>query len=355
MFASDRQAGMKIYSVAPTGLSLSRWTTSLGANGEPHLSLNGSVAKSRSLASYRLPGSLYISSRPTGSSETAAPADGTRLVSLTREGADGLAISVQSVVASPGTEVSVTVNLTGAENLGNLAFDLDYDRTKLTLLAVTPGEMLDSGMYAVNPENLPSNSGSLRFNWVTTAGYTGSGTIVTLRFRVADGLDNGETIALPLSNLMTASRDIVELPRSGENGLITLFVQQAMVTGTTWQVNGTILGEVILTLDGGTMITSVTNGSYLLGINTLVEHTVTASEAGYQNQERTINVTDITESYALDFKGDNGLIPSAPDLSYVLACINKWSYPPSDGTELEMPKVLAVINRWKYPILTNPD
>lgn len=249
----------------------------------------------------------------------------------------------------------MTVNLTGAGDLGNLAFDLDYDSTKLTLLAVSPGEMLDSGMYAVNPENLPSNSGSFRFNWVTTAGYTGAGAVVTLRFRVADGLDNGETIALPLSNLITASRDIAELPHTGENGLITIFVQQATVTGTTWQVNGTILGEVTLTLDGGTMVTSNESGGYQLGISTLGEHIVKATKAGYQNQEQTVNVTDVTGTYTLNFKGDNGLIPNAPDLSYVLACINKWSYPPSDGTELEMPKVLAVINRWKYPILTNPD
>ena len=52
----------------------------------------------------------------------------------------------------------------------------------------------------------------------------------------------------------------------------------------------------------------------------------------------------------MDFKGNNGLVPNAPNVSFVLTCINKWKYPPSDGTGLSISKILSIINAWKYPV-----
>ena len=128
------------------------------------------------------------------------------------------------------------------------------------------------------------------------------------------------------------------------------FTYGSVVDGTTYEANGVILGGVTLTLDGTTHVTSAADGTYQLIAATTGSHTIVATQTGYRSQTQTVNVTDLTATYPLDFKGDNGLVPDAPNVSFVLACINKWKYPPSDGTGLGISKVLSVINAWKFPI-----
>ena len=105
-----------------------------------------------------------------------------------------------------------------------------------------------------------------------------------------------------------------------------------------------------MTLDGTTQATSAADGTYQLIANTTGSHTIVATDTGYRSQTQTVNITDLTATYSLSFEGDNGLVPNAPNVSFVLASINKWKYPPSDGTGLDISKVLSVINAWKFPI-----
>lgn len=92
------------------------------------------------------------------------------------------------------------------------------------------------------------------------------------------------------------------------------------------------------------------SGNYTLALPALGNYTVVASQAGFRNETQAISVTDAT-TYTLDFVADHGLIPNAPNLSYVLACIHLWKFgaPPC---QLGMLKVLAVINDWKNPIVS---
>jgi hypothetical protein len=140
---------------------------------------------------------------------------------------------------------------------------------------------------------------------------------------------------------------------AGNTTTITGTIVPTKIVGETRAVNCTILAGVNVTLNQGAVeiMSAVGNdtGNYELLIVPLGDYNVTASKAGFRDVTQAISVTNMT-TYTLDFVGDNGLIPNAPDLPYVLACINKWVA----GTEpckLTLPKVLAVINAWVFPII----
>ena len=117
-------------------------------------------------------------------------------------------------------------------------------------------------------------------------------------------------------------------------------------------MNSAVLSGVTITLyqDDAEIDSAVSGGDghYELAVLELGDYTVTASKDGFRNKTRAISVTEPT-TYTLDFVGDYGLIPNAPNMSYVLACINLWKFgtPPYN---LNMSTVLAVINAWKFPI-----
>ena len=77
------------------------------------------------------------------------------------------------------------------------------------------------------------------------------------------------------------------------------------------------------------------------------DYDVVASKAGYKDETQPISITS-PGIYTLDFRGEHGLIPQAPSMSYVLGCVNHWLYP-VEPCGLSMSKVLAVVNAWLYP------
>ncbi|MCK4733069.1 MAG: hypothetical protein KAT65_11495, partial [Methanophagales archaeon] len=61
---------------------------------------------------------------------------------------------------------------------------------------------------------------------------------------------------------------------------------------------------------------------------------------------REISITEEV-TYTLNFRGEYGLTPEDPSMSYVLECVNHWKYPP-DECGLSMEKALEVVNAWLY-------
>jgi len=59
------------------------------------------------------------------------------------------------------------------------------------------------------------------------------------------------------------------------------------------------------------------------------------------------NATDLNTTYLLSFEREIGLVPMPPTAYFVLACINQWKYPSTDGTGLD-------INAWKFPLEVLP-
>jgi alpha-tubulin suppressor-like RCC1 family protein/ABC-type branched-subunit amino acid transport system substrate-binding protein len=132
-----------------------------------------------------------------------------------------------------------------------------------------------------------------------------------------------------------------------------VFAGIAQIVGETGAVNCDILPGVTVTLyrDDVEITSTVGNGTgnYGLAVSELGDYNVTASKDGFRNKTQAISVT-APITYTLNFTATYGLIPNAPNMSYVLACINLWKFgtPPRN---LNMSTVLAVINAWKFPIL----
>jgi len=126
----------------------------------------------------------------------------------------------------------------------------------------------------------------------------------------------------------------------------------AVIEGHVRAVNCDELSGVTVSLySNDTLVAtavSAGDGSYMIAVPALGDYRVVASLAGFRNHEKNAAVTD-SATYTIDFVADHGLIPNAPDTSYVLKCINLWQYgaPPC---ELTMTRVLAVINAWQFPI-----
>jgi hypothetical protein len=125
------------------------------------------------------------------------------------------------------------------------------------------------------------------------------------------------------------------------------------ISGLTGEVNCSIEPDVTVILYNKTTgnkiteTTSDTNGNYKnLSAPCSGEYRVTASKAGFKNETREISITeDVT--YTLNFRGEYGLTPEDPSMSYVLECVNHWKYP-SGECGLTMMKTLEVVNAWLY-------
>ncbi len=131
-------------------------------------------------------------------------------------------------------------------------------------------------------------------------------------------------------------------------------IEGARIRGETRGASGEILSGVEVKIDGETPTFSLETGAYEVVTTTTGTKTILAGKAGYRSLTGTVDVTELTGSYTVDFKGDYGLVPDAPTLSYVLACINKWKFPPAE-LGLNVSKVLEVIHAWKYPNINNPE
>jgi len=92
------------------------------------------------------------------------------------------------------------------------------------------------------------------------------------------------------------------------------------------------------------------DGSYSLPVAETGDYDVIAGKAGYKDQTESITVAQLGQEYELDFIGDSGLVPSAPDMSYVLKCVNRWLFPPDEECGLTMSTVLRAVNAWLFPV-----
>ena len=123
------------------------------------------------------------------------------------------------------------------------------------------------------------------------------------------------------------------------------------ITGTTGEVNCDILGETTVELYQGDVLkgstTSDIDGNYALPVPETGDYDVVDSKTGFKDQTQPISIP-AGGIYTLDFMGETGLVPNAPNLSYVLACVHIWLYP-DPPCELSLSKVLAVVHAWLYP------
>jgi len=123
------------------------------------------------------------------------------------------------------------------------------------------------------------------------------------------------------------------------------------VSGIIGAVNGDTLSGVSVTLEGTGSVVSNQSGQYQIAATTAGSLTVVAHKDGYRDRTLTVNIAPGQGStVTCNFQGKHGLIPNAPNIGYVLTCINHWLYPPSPDTGLDIQTALAVINAWLYPV-----
>jgi len=135
----------------------------------------------------------------------------------------------------------------------------------------------------------------------------------------------------------------------------TEVIPGSTIQGKTYQVNGAILPNVTIELfkDGvGPIMTSVSDseGNYTIIATQSGNHTLLARKSGFKDEAHEISVAVLGQDYALNFKGNQGIVPSAPNVWYVLDCAALWKYKPLDPElGLNIWKVLDVAAAWKYP------
>ena len=123
------------------------------------------------------------------------------------------------------------------------------------------------------------------------------------------------------------------------------------IMGVTRGVDGAILSgaAVTLYLNGEAMANVVSDEIgryYALVVSGLGDYDVMVSNEGFGDEAQPVSVNELA-TYTVDFVGSYGLIPDAPDTSYVLACISlaNLGEPP---LQLSTSKLLQVISVWLY-------
>jgi hypothetical protein len=125
------------------------------------------------------------------------------------------------------------------------------------------------------------------------------------------------------------------------------------MVGVTKEISGAILPGVNVTLyRNGEAIANVVsdeNGNYELELSQLGDYDVVVSKEGFRDEAQSISVIE-SATYDLDFVGDHGLVPDAPDTTYVLACTALWKAN-EPSSQLSTSKLLELISASKYPCL----
>jgi len=125
------------------------------------------------------------------------------------------------------------------------------------------------------------------------------------------------------------------------------------IQGVVTEVNCVAVDGATLTLKKDSAEVSSTtsdgDGNYSLPVGETGDYEVVVTRTGFKDETQQVNVTDLGQDYDLNFQANTGLVPNAPDMSYVLLCVNRWLFPPNQECGLTMSKVLAAVNAWLFP------
>jgi hypothetical protein len=166
-----------------------------------------------------------------------------------------------------------------------------------------------------------------------------------------NGINPGDEITFKVSGVTAATRQF-NAPDTTE---LNLSIEEipTQLTGVTYEVSCDILPAVTVELfqdsisKGST--TSGGDGSYTLPAPASGTYDVVASKGGFRDETQT-DIAIVEGVNTVDFRGNTSLIPNAPDVFYVLECVNLWLYGGEDPCALTVFKVLAVVNAWLYPV-----
>ncbi len=129
-------------------------------------------------------------------------------------------ISVSDVEACPGDTVDVTVNVAGNPGVTSVLLKIGYDESVFTLTEVNDGGILGSAFHSNKYKNPYTLSWA---NDTATTNFTGNGTLVTLKFKVADNAAIKKypiTVTYNVDNYEIIDKDMNPISFNLENGSI---------------------------------------------------------------------------------------------------------------------------------------
>jgi hypothetical protein len=91
-----------------------------------------------------------------------------------------MTLRLPQMEGAAGSTVDVAINVEGAEKIGALQFDVNYDSTVLTAESASPGALATGALIEVRTDK----PGRLFIALVTTESISGNGTVVTAKFKV---------------------------------------------------------------------------------------------------------------------------------------------------------------------------
>jgi general secretion pathway protein D len=119
-----------------------------------------------------------------------------------------------SPVAVGGT-FQVPVVLTGAKDVASVPLQIQYDPAKLSLVNVTPGDLLGRDNQAVALVHRDDGPGSITINAARppgVAGVSGAGVVCVLSFQAK--LPGDSTLSMTRAGAMNSAQQVVPAPGS---------------------------------------------------------------------------------------------------------------------------------------------
>ncbi|MBD3266503.1 hypothetical protein GF373_07515 [bacterium] len=140
-------------------------------------------------------------------------------------------LTLGRVTVKPGELAELAMQIDGAEEVGNLQFDLHYDSNTVQLMDVNLTTNDFMTMHAMAPAFKPSYRTPLRFNGIHATGYHGSAPFLSFQFAV-DAWAREIQVPLRLENVKAyTANELIEIPVSIENGAINVIPNDVAVKG----------------------------------------------------------------------------------------------------------------------------
>ena len=166
-----------------------------------------------------------------------------------------------------------------------------------------------------------------------------------------NGINPGDEITFKVNGVEAATHAF----NAPDTTTLNLNIETAtsLLTGVTGEVNcDTLSGATVDLYKDDTLVGTTESdgdGNYSVPVMATGDYEVKINKSGFREETQSKNIPSLGPQYELDFIAETGLIPDAPDVFYVLECVNHWLYPePPCG--LTVFKVLEVVNAWLYPV-----
>lgn len=130
--------------------------------------------------------------------------------------------TVSSTTSRAGEYIDVTVAVSKNHGIASFAISVEFDNNILTPVSVTPNTSIVSSITS----NVDSGSTSLTevtAFYSDTTGFTANGTLYTIRFKVAEDIEDCETVlALKIGDTDIVDPDLNFVPADCQNGAIKI-------------------------------------------------------------------------------------------------------------------------------------